>query len=153
MIYELLNPSDMVTFEASDKLVAVSVCVLLGAGRFGLDAETDVAQDGFPLLIFANDEQTNAAMRDAGFERGSESVIPFVDAHLTEIADAFDSFWYCDLAERKAIMAAIGTDPNARVRYNEAKRSSVNNIGAAAAEWSKRLRERLGSKNETAEAP
>lgn len=136
MIYELVNPSDAVTFEASDHRVAVAVCMLLGEGRYSLKAETDKKEDGFPNLLFADESTTMRVLAEHGFENDFE----FLNSHALPIADAMDSLAYCSMDDRKALFATIGSDRAALSRWNEEKRTSLTNIGLRAGAWSKTLR-------------
>lgn len=39
MIYEVINPSDAITFKAEDEKLAVATVILLGEGQYGLHRE------------------------------------------------------------------------------------------------------------------
>lgn len=139
MIYELINPSDAVTFEASDHRVAVAVCVLLGEGRYSLQAETGKQEDGFPNLLLADEATTMRVLSEYGFASDGE-MFEFLNSDALHVAAALDSLAYCSIGERKALFAAVGSDQGALTRWNEEKRTSVTDIGARAAAWAKRLR-------------
>jgi hypothetical protein len=49
MIYELINPSDKVTFEGSDDMVAAISALLLGRGKYGLDSA--VGEPVLPVFL------------------------------------------------------------------------------------------------------
>ena len=51
MLYELINPSDPVTFEAPDLKVAALVTIILGQGQYGAQPVDDSAE-GVPIMLF-----------------------------------------------------------------------------------------------------
>lgn len=140
MIYELLNPSDEVTFEADDPRVAVAVCVVLGDGKYGLEADSGNREDGFPLLLSSTEAATDKALAAHGFSGGVVELVAFMSTEAARIADALDTLAYCSMADRKAMFAAVGSDRAALLRWNDEKRTSLNDIGAWAAAVSKGIR-------------
>lgn len=121
MLYEIINPSDPVTIEAEDLEVARAACLLLGRGAYGLRDADD--NEALPLFIFGSDEAFEAWEKAEGF-----SIERVMGAKLTEVIACLRSAMCCEMRDRIAIRAAVGDDPEALARYNDARRSSLNDI-------------------------
>lgn len=125
-LYEVINPSDAVTFEAESDDVAAIAVLFLGRGKYGCTDEQ--GSDVLPLLLFGSDGWIEKFCAD----RKLADLSDFLSANAEALAKALESTSVCSLANRKALVAAVGPDPVALERWNEAKRSSLNNICAAA---------------------
>lgn len=119
IIYEIINPSDTVTFEADDVRIAMLACGFVGDGRLGLRDEKG-EDAGMPFFLAGGCAEWLEAQGIMPMARTAEG--------SAKLADALDSFICCSVANRKAIRAAVGNDPAAMARFNEEKRSSLNNI-------------------------
>lgn len=130
-VYELVNPSDPYTFEAPNIEVA-GACACLLSSRFGArDVETD---EQSPVL-FGWDEW----LKDRGINQ------EWIDAHLLELADAFDSFLIGSPATRadvKEMLALI--PPEKQQQWKDSRqdrhRTSLSRIGEAAYQYAARFR-------------
>ena len=143
MIYEIANPSDAVTIEAQDSVLASIAIIVLGNGQYGLYDE-----DGRTVLgIFAlsKPERLIEWLRDNGVE--DTKMDEFYAKNGEEIATILESVVYGNIADRKSITALTEsmTNPDrlkALAKYNDSKRSSMNDIGHAAAELAKVFRQK-----------
>lgn len=131
MIYEVINPSDPVTLEAEDVEVAQVVCLLLGNGAYALRDED--GKEVMPLFVIGGlDEWAEQNKFDMGRIRRDK--LPAVIACLESAA-------CCEIPDRQAILAAVRDDREAFARYNDAKRSSLNDICGYAFKLAARLKD------------
>lgn len=143
MIYEIINPSDACTIEAQDTVLASIAIIVLGNGQYGLYDE-----DGRTVLgIFAlsKPEKLIEWLRDNGVE--DTKMDEFYAKNGEEIATILESVVYGDASDRKAIVALTEsmTKPDrlkALAKYNDSKRSSMNDIRSAAFELAKGFRKK-----------
>jgi hypothetical protein len=101
MIYEFITPSDPITFKASDPKVAFYVGLTLGNGKAGVEGE-----DGSKipcLLIFCSEETVTATVK----EQLGEDPKAWAEENREAIADAYESFAYGSIRDRKDYDAAI----------------------------------------------
>lgn len=132
-IYEIINPSDPVTLEAEDVAVAQAAVLLLGRGQMGLTDED--GEEVLPLLLFGGYEKW---AKDNKFD-----LTATLDKRATEVADCLESAVCADLSDRKAVLAAVGGHgKEALRRYNDEKRSSLNDICGVAFSLAKAIREK-----------
>lgn len=106
-LYELITPSDPITFKAEDDKVAFFCAVYLGGGKAGCEnAET---RESIPSLLLFVDDQVKYANDYLGVE-----IEKFTSDNLQKIADCFHSFAYVSARERRTYDDAVGaiTDPN-----------------------------------------
>jgi len=144
VIYDIVNPSDAVTIEAGDSVLASIAIIVLGNGQYGLYDE-----DGRTVLgIFAlsTPEMLIEWLRDNGVE--DTKMDEFYAKNGDEIATILESIVYGDASDRKAITALTEsmtkTDRlKAVAKYNDSKRSSMNDIGTAALELAKGFRKKV----------
>jgi hypothetical protein len=144
VIYDIVNPSDAVTIEAGDSVLASIAIIVLGNGQYGLYDE-----DGRTVLgIFAlsTPEKLIEWLRDNGVE--DTKMDEFYAKNGDEIATILESIVYGDASDRKAITALTEsmtkTDRlKAVAKYNDSKRSSMNDIGTAALELAKGFRKKV----------
>lgn len=150
IICELTNPSDAITFVVSDPKVAGVAILLLGNGWYGL---TD--KDGnsiVPLMMFGAHEKW---LKDNGITDTNA----FIMANAVLMAEFLETVAYGSIAEREALDIAVTrmTPENAaahREWWNDRKRSSLNNIGAAALKMAKGFRKiAAGQKAELKASP
>jgi hypothetical protein len=114
MLYEIVNPSDPITFEAEDPKVATAVGILLGRGAFSVED------------TFGDYEKWNSENRLAVAE-ALESVM------VCEISDR---------RALNAEFEGLSRDEKvARLRrFNDEQRSSMNDIAGAAFSAAEQLR-------------
>jgi hypothetical protein len=135
-LYEIVNPSDPVTFEAPSDEVAAAAVLSLGEGFYGCQGEDD--RRVLPILAFFSGafepwaKENPSVMAVLSAEPGSEAALA--------VAAALESTAVCSLENRAALVAAVGRDPGAVDRWNEARRSSLNNICRAARKLAGRIR-------------
>ena len=139
IICEIINPSDPYTIVGERFDVLAVATLILGNGQWALSGDADVHE--MPIFLFGGHEPWLA-------KHGINDLGAFIDAHLTEIADALDSVLIGSRSERtsiEAVLAAID-DPaqqeKARAVWHDKKRSSMNDIGGRAYALAKRVRER-----------
>lgn len=126
-IYEIINPSDCCTFEAPTHEVATLVVFILGEGQYGGRSATC---DEVPIFIFGGAAEWYAKTFGRDFAAG-------LDAFKPELVTSLRSLIYCDVGTRAAILAAGGD----LAKFNDSKRSSLNNIGGRAVHYADRLAE------------
>jgi hypothetical protein len=138
--YEIINPSDHCTIVADDEKVAIAACTLLGEGAYGLrrvgDGETVV-----PPLLLATEEQTKQWLETFA----AHGFFDWVTEHRDDLIACLQSFLYGDNRQAVEDMLAVIKEEDlraaARAKWNDHKRSSLNNIGAQAEAIVKMLQE------------
>lgn len=139
MIYDLVNPSDPYTFEASSKEVAALVVIRLST-NYGAKAVNE--EDNIPVFICFNAEEIQKWYKDTfgrTIEEGARTL-------RSEIIKGFESFVLGDRKERECYEAAIAAidDPQKRstfiTKWDDIKRSSLNNIGGRACEIAQEMK-------------
>lgn len=129
MIYEVINPSDMVTFLSDDDKIAYACTVLVGNGRYGCkNLET---HESLPcLLLFVSAEEFEQLAADyLGEAFGS-----FIHNNREVIKGVLSSFSYCSAKDRRTYDDAISaiTDPAQlaafKAKHDDKNRTSMNQI-------------------------
>lgn len=133
MLYEVINPSDKVTLETESEPAAIAAVLLLGRGKYGLSNEK--GETVVPIFLLGG---YDAWAKEKGYDLGK-----VIEEASPEIAKALESSAVCSLSNRSALKAALGDDPGAVARWNEAKRTSMNDLCGAARSIAKHLRENL----------
>jgi len=138
-LWELINPSDPYTFEATTHEVAALVVIALGSGKCG---GREIVEDGdgleVPIMFFGGVEWYTKTF--------GRSIKEGVEALRPQIADSLDSLLIGSAEDRERmerVLAAITSDDDraaARAAWHDDRRSSLNDFGAWAAELSKSLR-------------
>lgn len=146
MIYEIINPSDAVTIEAEDSLLASVAVIILGEGAYGLYDEDDRAV--LPIFRFSDPEKLMRWLSDNGIS--PDKIDEFYAKNGEEMATILESVVYGKVADRKAILAMTKnmtkTDKaKALADYNDEKRSSMNDIGTAALALAKVFRQKAAA--------
>lgn len=135
MIYELINPSDAITFEGDDDTLAAVSALVIGNGKFGLRDQTD--RTVLPVFILG------------GALEWLESQGINLDSYLTEnrdrIAGFLDTCLYGSVGERHTFNDAVSrmsADDAAahKAHLMDRRRSSMSNIGGACKLWADHLR-------------
>ena len=147
MIFELVNPSDAVTFECEDVRVACVAVLVLGEGKYGL---TDTKGDSvLPLFMFGGMDPVNAWFKE---QHDIDDVMEWMNAHLEEMATFLDSMVYGSVKERQLFLDAV-SKMNAedaadfKEKWFDQKRSSMNNIGRACAAYAAGCRKKAEELN------
>lgn len=122
ILFELINPSDCVTFYAPDAVTAECVAGILGSGAYGYHNQDKSITGG--LTMFKT-KKLDAVLADAGFAQPDDALLRRVTA------DAFASCAYVGFEGRKAYDDALAqaTDKVAfKIQHDEERRSSLNKI-------------------------
>lgn len=144
MIFDIINPSDACTLEADDFEVAAIAGFFLGAGRYGLRQLDGERELEMPILMFGADSWFQQM-----FGRSFEESMQWVTRHChEELTAALDSVVYGDAADRLAFVELTRSmtpewRTTKRREWNEARRSSMNDIGKQARVLVQRLRAKL----------
>lgn len=112
-VYKIINPSDTYHLTADDLVLAGIAICMLGGGGYALEARD--GSDGVPMFIFGGHDEWFAAQGAHSFEAALESAL---EQRAEALARIFDSVTL------------------------EGTRSSLNDIGATAAEFAAGIRER-----------
>lgn len=139
MIYYLVNPSDVITFEADDENVLMAGVLALSA-RVGLDSIGGGDTIMFPFMA---DKATQQQWLD---DRFGGDLVKFREAHANEVADAVSSILYGSPSDRNLFqLATKKMTPEEteifRAEWNDKKRSSMNDYHKICMEAARRLRE------------
>ena len=143
-VYEIINPSDCVTLETSNELAAVAVALLLGKGCFGLTRDDD--ESVCPILLFSGVEATEQFIHDTFSISQGETLDPWIAENELDVIECFEFAMYCSMSTRKALAAAFEgmkrEEKLARLaKFNDERRSSMNDIGGGAHAYAKRMRD------------
>lgn len=143
MLYDIINPSDSMTFRAPDLQVAALSMFLLSEGKFGADCREDGGEN-VPIFALGGAQ----AWWDSKFD---EPIDAAIIRRAGEVADALDSLVYGDWSTRSIFereLATIGGDEARQDfihEWNDENRSSTNEIGAAASGIADQLREKYAA--------
>jgi hypothetical protein len=116
MIYEFVTVSDPITFIAENDSIAWIVASLLAEGKEGCTREDGKSIN--TMTAFAPESKRPEIYMEY---IGTENIGEYVKEHKKEIADAFRSFAYGSINERKQYDAAIAaiTDPEKLKQFKE----------------------------------
>ena len=135
MIYEIINPSDMVTIESDNLIPAGIACWMLSSG-YGLHDEN--GDTVWPIVIFGGQDEwlIDHDITDLG---------EYIKENAIEIANILESAMYVSIGERKSIKLAMEKMSEDKSReylreLNEIKRTSMNNIGEVCLSLADRLK-------------
>lgn len=147
--YEIVNPSDKVTFLAPDDAVARAATLLVGSGNYGLRDVTDGKSMNVHCMLLFTSEQATERLLAEWF--GPGSLKAFLDARWPEVAAALASAQNLDAAHRKDYEEAIaGMTKEKAEKYRreveDRHRSSLNQIVKYAWSLAKRTRKAEESK-------
>ena len=126
MLYEIVNPSDTITFSAPDFITAALVTLLLGGGAYSAKPENDQAES-VPMFFFGGFDKWWE-------ERFSEPANYAADRHAATVIPALRSVCLGGFAGRKLYDKALEAidDPTKKAAFiadwNDQKRTSMNDI-------------------------
>ncbi len=145
-LYEIVNPSDAVTFLAPDDAVARAVVLVIGNGAYGLNEINDGHSRDVPCLLLFASKETTERMLVEWF--GPGSLAAFLDERWTDVAAALGSAQNLRPRERFYYESAIARmTPEAAEKYKleveDHNRTSLNEIVKYA--WSMAKAKRKGS--------
>ena len=129
--YEIVNPSDAVTFLAPDDQVAQAAVLLVGHGNYGLHDVTDGKSRNVPCLLLLVPPAVSENLLVEWF--GPGSLVGFFDARWPEVSAALASAQNIDAAHRSDYESALSRmTPEAAEAYRreveDRHRSSLNEI-------------------------
>jgi hypothetical protein len=156
VIYNLINPSDTITFLAPSKKIATLLCIALADGKYAANAYSEddkrLEAEDAPLLMFADEAAICGALQEP-----PESLDSVLERHEAELITALESMAYVNVGDRPLYDAKLASLADAAERkafieeWDERKRTSLNAIVKAAHRMAAAMR-KPGSK-ERAEAP
>jgi len=143
MLYDILNPSDPMSFRAPDLQIAALSMFLLSNGKFGADCREGGGED-VPVFLFGGaqawwDEKFDTSIDDTIIRRAGE------------VADALDSIIYGDWGSRPRFEQQLEKIGDAQARrdfidtWNDEHRSSLNNVVEVASGIAEQLREKYAA--------
>lgn len=118
MIYELINPSDALTFEAEDHRVAISVVLALGGGMYGAEASNGDKDLRVPILMF---EGNTEAYLKKWF--GEDDSVAWMIANKAAVIASLRGVLYSRPADRLESMLVADLE-----KSQDKKRTSANHI-------------------------
>lgn len=136
-VYEIINPSDPVTFEAPDDKVAIFAVLAVHGTRYGVTRDGDAV---LPLLFLSirTSDALESWLNDQGITGEWEA------ENLGAVADALDSAIVCSADNyasiRDAVRAGGGDVAIALRAFNESRRTSLNDICGRGYEAAARIR-------------
>lgn len=141
MLCEIINPSDSYTLRTDDFLCGAVAVAILGEGYYGLrNLDT---QESSPVL-FGWDEWLK--------EQDILDLSEYIRQNEERLADVLDSIIIGDKTDREEIEAALKFIPASErkeflEKRHDHRRSSMNDIGRAARDLAKVLRDNIRIRN------
>jgi len=131
MIYEISNPSDPLTCKGDDFIITAVAIAILGNGNYGITNENESSP-----IMFGWDNWFE--------EKGIKDLSKFIDKNKKEIAAVLNSVMLGSVNGRKYLDTRLESIPEDKKRQwiaerNDRKRSSLNDIEAAAHEYAQKL--------------
>jgi hypothetical protein len=135
MICDIINPSDAYTLETEDFVLGAVAIALIGEGQIGL-REIGGEERRSPVL-FGWDEWLE--------ENGIPDLGAYVDSRLEQLAAVLDTVLIGSPKDRAEVAETLALLPESErpgwlAKRHDRRRTSLNDIGAAAQAWAKRLR-------------
>lgn len=124
MLYELITPSDPITFKAPNDKIAIAVAILLGHGKAGCHNEQG---ESLPTMYLFHPDPMPEIEKDLGAPFDT-----FFDAHAKEIAESLLSFAYGNIEDRRQYDDAVEaiTDPEKlkafKAKHEDRNRTSMS---------------------------
>ena len=140
-VWELINPSDAITFEAPSLAVAATVTLTVGSGVYGADSEDG---EKVPILALGDSEAVEAWVAQ---EFGGMTVEELFAHAKQAVPAALLSFVTGSRSDRKLFESALAKMfPDKREEYREvwedAKRTSMNQITEHAHDLGRRMQDK-----------
>lgn len=129
-LWEVINPSDAVSFRTDDTRIAIGVTVVVGEGHYGLQDEKGVE---YPSLLFLSSKEQIEKMLQPHFP-SLEALFAYLKANPEKTIAALDSFAVVGIPQRVDFEKAVEaiTDEERRRNYvaefNDRHRTSINDI-------------------------
>ena len=131
MIYEIVNPSDMVTIDAPNRLLATLAVVILGNGKYGGTCLDDDVEDmDVPLFLFGGCEEFMQ-------EQFKSTLDEAFAANKKEVGAVLNTALLGDKKDRASYNKGIELIPKDKQKewrdhWHDDRRSSMNDICAYA---------------------
>ena len=127
MIYELINPSDEITFEAEDDLIAKICALVVGHGRYGLHR---ITEDGEPMEIML--PFLSWPTLEQVIEIIGKDINELLMENNEKVIACFKSFAVCPVKERETYRTYTNNYTKNVSAWDNDKRTSTANICAFA---------------------
>ena len=143
MTYELINPSDEITFKAESDKVAFFCALILGNGKAGISRQDGKEVEQSPMLMFHEDA---LSVIESYLGCGLSD---FADNNLNELSDCFLSFAYVGfsgLAFFDLHVASLWAEVNLQASlkdHENRNRSSISRWVKGAWEYGKTYKNKL----------
>jgi hypothetical protein len=143
MLYEIINPSDAVTFHAPDDAIARAVTLGVGNGQYGLKRyENGKKIDVLCMLLFVSASQVEELFVEWFGSMGFKGLLA---ERRAEIIEALESCQNVDPDGREGYEALLAAQPKAKraafvKTYEDKHRSSMNTITKFAWASSKKMK-------------
>ena len=145
-LYELINPSDPITFHAASDTVAFVVATWVGNGQTPAK-NTETEEDVGGLFLFATEEDIAAEIKQ---KLGTKTIGAYISDNAEEVMQALLSFAVCDAPYRDTYDECVqrreaGQERDRfKLEYKERHRSSMNDFVAFAWRAAKQLQRQQG---------
>ena len=147
MLYELITPSDSITFEAATFEAAVGATLMIGRGKapadpIDLDEDESLDKYRIPILFLTSEDGLNKWLN----EHGIQSIAKLYNDHKEDIADALASFCTGTAQDRKLYDTAldhIDDDDRRRefkAKWDDERRTSMSEWTNVAHDYAEKLR-------------
>jgi len=138
-----MNPSDECTIEAQNELLACCAVIVLGEGNYGLYDEGGKAI--LPIFRFSDPQRLMDWLQERGI--APEKMDEFYAKNGVEMAEILESVAYGSIKDRKSILAVCEGKTDAETKaaltkWNDEKRSSLNDISKACHQIAKAFRKK-----------
>lgn len=138
ILYDVVNPSDPVTFEAKSFEAALGAILLVSNGNYAARPVRPDDAEEVPMFLLGMGVEEY-------FEKRGETIEGFVESHYDDIIDALKSFATVEPRERNHYDARLGriSDPDKRKAFirnwDDKHRSSMNRITLRAHDLARQL--------------
>ena len=146
MIYEIINPSDECTIEASNEVLACCAVIVIGEGAYGLYDENGKA--AMPIFLMSDAQRLIDWLEKNGVD--PNKMDEFYAQNGVEMATILESIAYGSIKDRKSILAVCEGKTQketlaALAKWNDEKRSSMNDISSRCHQLAKAFRKKAKS--------
>lgn len=140
-IYEFVTSSDAITFKAENDMIAFLVCLFLGRGKAGCHREDGENINTMTAFVFSEDARKEIYKEYCG----TDDLQSVFDENISKVANAFKSFSYGSISDRKQYDDAIEaiTDQEKlkefKEKHEDRNRTSMNQWVAVAWKYGEQL--------------
>ncbi len=122
MLFEVINPSDKIIFEAESGYIAGLTVLLVGEGKYGCAAEN--GDTVFPIMLFGGEKQLQEWLEQHEVQTDHNEALA---SNREAIIEALNSFLVSDMGMYKRLVSTFTEEGSLR-KYNDDQRSSMNDI-------------------------